>query len=194
MAPAEQETIQTTEPVKTEMSEDKGATASSGTEGIKTETDDTEAEGEKAEGEEAEGEKVEAEGDKAEAEGEKVEAEGEKVEAKIEKMEAEGEKMETDQAFLDKISLAMPGDEAVPDKADQEEDEGKKILMRNINKKKSGDEIEDYLFDNYPEAGIEEIEVCTRENRRAGAGKLEKWFTGTVIVKAAINHHEYLKK
>lgn len=165
------------------MSEDKGATASSGTEGIKTETDDTEAQGEKAQGEEAEGEKVEAEGDKAEAEGEKMEAEGEKVEAKVEKVEAEGEKMETDQAFLDKISLAMPGDEAVPDKADQEEDEGRKILMRNINKKKSGDEIEDYLFDNYPEAGIEEIEVCTRENRRAGAGKLEKWFTGTVIVK-----------
>ena len=162
MAPAEQETIQTTEPVKTEMSEDKEASASSGTEGIKTETEETEAEGEKTE-----------------AEGEKVEAEGVKT-------EAEGVKMETDQAFLDKISLAMPEDEAVPDKADQEEDEGRKILMRNINKKKSGDEIEDYLFDNYPEAGIEEIEVCTRENRRAGAGKPEKWFTGTVIVKAAI--------
>ena len=169
MAPAEQETIQTTEPVKTEMSEDKEASASSGTEGIKTETEETEAEGEKTE---AEGEKVEAEGVKTEAEGVKT--------------EAEGVKMETDQAFLDKISLAMPEDEAVPDKADQEEDEGRKILMRNINKKKSGDEIEDYLFDNYPEAGIEEIEVCTRENRRAGAGKPEKWFTGTVIVKAAI--------
>ena len=95
-----------------------------------------------------------------------VEAQKEEVEADGEGQEPEHEP-EQEKTFLDDINLVEEDkeeeeeEEEATDKAADKTIERKAVII-NIDKTKTNDEIEDYLFDNYPEGGIESFKVIRR--------------------------------
>jgi len=98
---------------------------------------------------------------------EPTEETAEGVDAEKEEVEAEGEGEEQEKTFLDDINLV---EEEKEDEEEEEEGTGKvadkmierKAVIINIDKTKTNDEIEDYLFDNYPEGGIQSFKVIRR--------------------------------
>jgi len=58
------------------------------------------------------------------------------------------------------------------------EDAPRRVLVKNVDRKKTADDIEDYFFDNYPDAGLENIYTCLVFNARSN----KKVFFGNVIL------------
>ena len=70
------------------------------------------------------------------------------------------ENMETEETFLDNIQVDGAADDA--DDAEEKKNTNnveKKVVILNIDKTKTNDEVEDYLYDNYPNLEIEQFRV-----------------------------------
>lgn len=87
----------------------------------------------------------------------------------------------SEESFLDNITVGVAESPAKvnddesddPENKYTEEDSVRRVLIKNIDKKKTADDVEDYFFDNYPECGIEHILSCK---------KMKKWFNGVAII------------
>ena len=70
-----------------------------------------------------------------------------------------------DKTFLDDINLETEeekDDDDTTEPSDKINMIERKAVIINIDKTKSNDEIEDYLFDNYPEGGVKSFKVIRR--------------------------------
>jgi len=56
-----------------------------------------------------------------------------------------------------------------------DKDAPRRVLIKNIDRKKTADDIEDYFFDVYSDAGIEDVFTCYLPGKK-------KWFNGAAII------------
>ena len=113
----------------------------------------------------------------------------------MEAVEVEAEEEGQDKTFLDDINL-------VEEEKEDEEEDGtdndkaadkmieRKAVIINIDKTKTNDEIEDYLFDNYPEGGIQSFKVIRRIPYRVivvfnSKDKLSEFLAGIIKLSVA---------
>jgi len=124
--------------------------------------------------------------------------------------EAEGdvEKVEEDipeeKTFLDDISLEAEADEKEDDEdmdksADKIKMIDRKAVIINIDKTKTNDDIEDYLFDNYPESGITSFKVLRRIPYRVivvfeSPARCDDFLTGPFLKDHLIGFKNKMKK
>jgi hypothetical protein len=60
----------------------------------------------------------------------------------------------------------------------KKEDAPRRVLIKNIDRKKTPDEIEDHFFDNYADCGVENVYTCMVWNARSN----KKLFFGNAII------------
>ena len=117
--------------------------------------------------------------------------------------EKEEEKGDTDKTFLDDINLDVEEEKEDDDDTDKPADKinmiEHKAVIINIDKTKTNDEIEDYLFDNYPDCGLKSFKVIRRIPYRVvvvfeSKEKCEEFLAGPLLKEDLIGFKNKMKK
>ena len=119
--------------------------------------------------------------------------------------EKEEVKEDTDKTFLDDINLEVEAEEEKEDDDDTDKPADKinmiehKAVIINIDKTKTNDEIEDYLFDNYPDCGLKSFKVIRRIPYRVvvvfeSKEKCDEFLAGPLLKEDLIGFKNKMKK